>query len=105
MPTAWKIRDITIGGSGPTWDAMSTDDTDDYDALTGHKWEWTSTWTIFAKSTDDTGKTWGAVSYTWGSDPTILDSNPWTIFTNTRIQSDTSWTVNTKTKVQVATET
>ena len=29
MPSAWKIRDKTIGGSGPVWDDMSTDDTDD----------------------------------------------------------------------------
>jgi hypothetical protein len=49
MPTAWKIRDKTIGGGGPTWDAMSTDDTDDYDALDTHKWDWASDWTIFAK--------------------------------------------------------
>ena len=47
MPSAWKIRGKT-GGSGPVWDAMSTDDTDDYDALTTHTWDWSgsSGWTI-----------------------------------------------------------
>jgi len=104
MPTAWKIRDKTVY-SGPTWDAMSTDDTDDYDALTGHIWEWTAEWEIFAKSTSDIGIIWSAVSYEWEDDPTVLRLNPWTIFTNTKIQSDTSWTVNAKTKVQAATET
>ena len=29
MPTAWKVRDKSLGGSGPTWDAMATDDADD----------------------------------------------------------------------------
>jgi hypothetical protein len=105
MPTAWKIRDKTIGGSGPTWDAMSTDDTDDYDALTTHKWEWTSTWTIFAKSTDDTGIIWSSMPYTWENDPTVLNLNPWTVITNTRIQSDTTWSIPTNTKIQTATET
>ena len=54
MPTAWKIRDKTVY-SGPTWDAMATDDTDDYDALTEHKWEWTSTWTIVTNTKTITG--------------------------------------------------
>ena len=105
MPSAWKIRDKTIGGSGPTWDAMSTDDTDDYDALTGHKWEWTSTWEIFAKSTSDTGLLWGAVPNTWATYSFVLNESPWSILEQSKIQSDTSWTVNTKTKVQAATET
>ena len=105
MPTAWLVRDKTVGGSGPTWDAMSTDDTDDYDALTGHKWEWTSELEIFAKSTDETGVLWGAVPNTWATYSFVLNTSAWSMFTNTKIQSDTSWTVNTKTKVQAATET
>ena len=104
MPTAWKIREKMFS-SGPTWDAMSTDGTDDYDALTGHIWEWTSTWEIFAKSTDDTGIIWSSVAYTWEDDPTTLSLNPWTITTNTKIQSNTSWAVNAKTQIQTATET
>ena len=105
MPTAWKIRDKAIGGSGPTWDAMSTDDTDDYDALTTHKWEWTATWEIFAKSSSDTGVLWGAVPNTWQTYSFVLTESPWSIFSNTKIQSDTSWSINAKTKVQAATET
>ena len=105
MPPAWKIRDKTIGGSGPTWDAMSTDDTDDYDALTTHKWEWTRTWEIFAKSTSQTGVLWGAVPNTWATYSFTLSESLWSITEQSKIQSDTSWTVNTKTKVQAATET
>jgi hypothetical protein len=85
MPTAWKIRDKT-GGSGPTWDAMSTDDTDDYDALTGHNWDWASDWTIFDKSTSDTGIVWSAMAYVWQDDPTAYKENPWTIINITKIQ-------------------
>ena len=86
MPSAWKIRDKSSGGSGPTWDAMSTDDTDDYDALTTHKWDWASDWTIFNKSTSDTGIVWSAVPYTWQNDPTTYKGNPWTIISVTKIQ-------------------
>ena len=89
MPTAWKIRDKTIGGSGPTWDAMSTDDTDDYDALTTHKWDWASDWTIFAKSTSDIGIVWSGMSYTWVTDPTVYAGSPWTIMNLTKIQAAT----------------
>ena len=89
MPTAWKIRDKTTGGSGPTWDAMSTDDTDDYDALTTHKWDWAGDWTIFAKSTSDIGIVWSAVAYTWQNDPTVYKENPWTIMNITKIQAAT----------------
>ena len=47
MATSWKIQN-KFGDSGPDWDAMSTDDTDDYDSLTGHTWNWSgsSGWTI-----------------------------------------------------------
>ena len=102
MPTAWLIRDKLSGGGGPTWDAS---DSTDYEDRIDHKWDWTSEWEIFAKSTDDIGIIWSAMAYTWENDPTTLTLNPWTITTNTRIQSDTTWSVNTKTKVQVATET
>ena len=105
MPSAWKVRGKALSGSGPTWDAMSTDDTDDYDALTGHKWEWTSTWTIFAKSTSDTGVLWGAVPNTWATYSFVLNTSPWSVFTNTRIQSDTEWDINAFTQVKAATET
>ena len=88
MATAWKIRDKMFS-SGPVWDSMSTDDTDDYDALTSHRWEWTSTWTIFAKSTSDTGVIWSAMPYLWADDPTTFKDNPWTIVTNTKIQTAT----------------
>ena len=56
MPTSWKISDKTVY-SGPTWDAMSTDVTDDYDELTGHKWEWTSDW-IFGEKIGASSPTW-----------------------------------------------
>ena len=88
MPTAWKIRDKMFS-SGPTWDAMSTDDTDDYDSLTGHRWEWTSDWTIFDKSTSDTGIVWSAMPYVWQDDPTTYKENPWTIINITKIQEAT----------------
>jgi len=101
-PTAWLVRDKTIGGSAPRWeDADSTY----YENHIDHIWEWTSSWEIFAKSTSDTGVIWSAVSYTWEDDPTTLTLNPWTVFTNTRIQSDTTWSVNTNTQVRAATET
>ena len=47
MATSWKIQN-KLNDSGPDWDAMSTDDTDDYDALTDHRWDWagSSGWTI-----------------------------------------------------------
>ena len=89
MATAWKIRDKTVGGSGPTWDAMATDDTDDYDALTTHKWDWAGDWEIFAKSTSDTGIVWSAVPYLWADDPTVYKENPWTIMNITKLQEAT----------------
>ena len=85
MPTAWKIRDKS-NRSGPTWDAMSTDDTDDYDALTEHTWDWSADWTIFAKSITDTGIIWSSVSYTWQTDPTIYKESPWTIMSSSKAQ-------------------
>ena len=88
MPSAWKIRGKT-GGSGPIWDAMSTDDTDDYDALTGHKWDWASNWTISAETSSDTGIIWSEMSYPWEDDPTILRLNPWTITSPTKVQEAT----------------
>ena len=68
---------------------MSTDDTDDYDALTGHKWDWAGDWTIFDKSTSDIGIVWSAVAYTWQLDPTVFRENPWTIMNITKIQEAT----------------
>ena len=87
MPSAWKIRGKT-GGSGPIWDAMSTDDTDDYDALTGHTWDWTSDWTISGK-TIVFGEYWSEVMHLWADDPTTFDPNPWTITSPTKIQEAT----------------
>ena len=89
MPTAWLIRDKLAGGSGPTWDAMLTDDTDDYDSLIDHKWEWTSTWEIFAKSTSDTGVLWGAVSQYWPDYTFTLAESPWSIIGQSKIQAAT----------------
>ena len=87
MPSAWKIRGKT-GGSGPTWDAMSTDDTDDYDALTGHNWDWASDWTIFAQKIA-VGEYWSSVSYLCADDPTTYKPNPWTITSGTKAQEAT----------------
>ena len=87
MPTtAWKVRGKSLGGSGPTWDAMSSTD---YEDLIDHKWEWTSEWEVFAKSTSDIGVVWSGVAYTWSADPTILASSPWTIMNVTKIQQST----------------
>ena len=102
MPTAWLVRDKTVGGSAPRWEDLGSTD---YEDQIDHVWDWTASWEIFAKSTNDTGIIWSAVPYTWEDDPTVLNLNPWTITTNTRIQSDTTLSVNTKTKVQAATET
>ena len=88
MPTSWKIRDKSTGGSGPTWDAMSTDDTDDYDALTAHKWDWASDWAIFGK-TIVVGEYWSEISYLWADDPTTYKADPWTIIGITKIQEST----------------
>ena len=87
MATAWKIRGKK-GSSGPTWDAMSTDDKDDYDALTGHTWDWASDWTIFGKEIIF-GEYWSEIPYLWADDPTILKSDPWTITSGTKIQEST----------------
>ena len=87
MPSAWKIRGKT-GGSGPTWDAMSTDDTDDYDALTAHKWDWASDWTIFEQNVG-IGEYWSEVSYLWAANPTTYQRDPWTIIGITKIQEST----------------
>ena len=102
MPTAWLVRDKSVGGNGPAWEDA---DSADYEDLIDHAWEWTATWEVFAKSTNDTGFIWSAVSYTWETDPTVLNLNPWTITNNTRIQSDTTWSIPTNTKIQIATET
>ena len=102
MPTAWLVRDKTVGGNGPAWEDA---DSADYEDLIDHAWEWTATWEVFAKSTNDTGFIWSAVSYTWETDPTVLNLNPWTVTTNTRIQSDTTWTPINTTLIQTATET
>ena len=88
MPSAWKVRGKSLGGSGPTWDAMSTDDTDDYDALTTHKWEWTSDWTLFGQRVV-VGEYWSEVSYLWADDPTTYKSDPWTMISGTKIQEST----------------
>ena len=103
MPaTAWKVRDKVAGGSGPAWE---NSDTANYENLIDQVWEWTATWEVFAKSTSDTGVLWGAVPNTWATYSFVLKESAWSMFTNTKIQSDTSWTVNAKTKVQAATET
>ena len=88
MPTAWKVRGKSIGGSGPTWDAMATDDTDDYDALTAHKWEWTADWTLFGQNVS-TGEYWSEVLYLWADDPTSYKSDPWTMINATKNQEST----------------
>ena len=91
MPTAWKVSDKSVGG-GPTWDSMATDDTDDYDALTEHKWEWTSEWDIFAKISDNSAiegdLLWGAVTQYWPDYTFVLDTSTWSIFENTKIQGN-----------------
>ena len=102
MATAWLVRDKTLGGSAPRWEDL---DSINYEDQINHIWEWTVTWEVFAKSTSDTGVLWGAVPNTWATYSFVLTASPWSIFSNTRIQSDTSWSVNTKTKIQTATET
>ena len=90
MSTSWKIRDKSTGGSGPTWDAMDTSSTDDYDQLSTHKWDWASSWGVFASASEVAGgNRWSAVSYTWGTDPTTYQYDQWTITTNTKIQQAT----------------
>ena len=87
MATAWKIRGKK-GSSGPTWDAMSTDNTDDYDALTGHTWDWASDWTIFGKKAI-VGEYWGQIAYAWKDDPTVYKADPWAIISATQVQEST----------------
>ena len=41
MPTAWLVRDKTVGGNGPAWEDA---DSADYEDLIDHAWEWTATW-------------------------------------------------------------
>ena len=92
MATAWTIRIKTFASEDigdPIWDSLSTDDTHDYDALTEHKWNWASDWSIFAKSTSDIGIVWAEVAYAWQADPTIYKENPWTIMNITKIQEAT----------------
>ena len=102
MPTSWKIQEKDIA-SGPDWDAMDTDDTDDYDALTAHYWDWSSDWTF--------GEKIGASSPTW----TVLSTqgyigSPWANVDSTWADHDDSWlliswTITTNTKTITGTET
>ena len=102
MATAWLVRDKVAGGSGPAWE---NSDTANYENLIDQVWEWTVTWEVFAKSTSDTGVLWGAVPNTWATYSFVLNASPWSVFSNTRIQSDTTWTPIQLTQIQTATET
>ena len=46
-------------------------------------------WKISDKSTQDIGIVWSGVSYTWGTDPTVLRESPWTIMNITKVQAAT----------------
>ncbi len=83
MATNWEIVKGGQGGSGPTWDSMSTSSTDEYEDLTEHYWEWTRDWELVGQF-GYVGGRWLTKELTWGNTDDKWRLLNWEIITNTK---------------------